>query len=217
MINFNLIQKMLVVSFRKIMRSAAEQITNFLEFIILIPLLIFFVKTSIFDSGFFLKGTILLLFLNTITVASSLGLSFVMKRKEGLFREILSSPSSNLSIFLGLITGNMVLLMFRNLILLVIVQIFGLGLSIFNATAILALSLIISPLIFFTALILSSSLENIRLLTVLMTLFTLTQFALSGILIAFKDLFWIAINPFAYAADLLNFVAGWTAPLIVLK
>ncbi len=208
MINFDLIARMIVISFRKIMRSKAEQVTNLLEFIILIPFIIFFVKTSIFDSSFFLKGTIMLLFFSTITAASSLGLSSILKRKEGFFREILSSPSSNMSIFLSLILGNMVLLLFRNLVILIIVQIFGLGLSIFNATAILALSLIISPLVFFIALILSSVIENIRLLTILMTIFTIAQFMLSGILIPFKDFFWVAVNPFAYAADLLIYAAG---------
>ncbi len=208
MINLNLILVMGRQSFVKMLRSKSENITSLLEFLIIIPLILFIVSTGIVGNDFLLRAAVLLLFLNTITLASSVGMSIIIKRKEGVYREILSSPSSNLSIFIGLVIGNVIFLFFRNAILLLIMEIFGIGLDFFTFFLLLFATVAISPVILLIAIIVSSKIENVRMLTVSATIFTVSQFILSGILVSFNELRWIVLNPLAFPADLLLFVAG---------
>lgn len=208
MSNTQIIKWMSIVSFKKLFRSKSEQITNLLELLILVPFFWFMGTAEVFGPGIFMKGVVLLMFVNSIMVANGLGISLIVKRKEGFFREVLSSPASNLSIFMGFFSQTIIMLFFRNFLILVLSFLLGLEANIAVMALVLLLSVVVSPLAMFFSIILSSIIENIRLLQITMTMVTLVQFFLSGILVPFRELSFVAANPFAYGADLLLAASG---------
>jgi len=137
------------------------------------------------------------------------GTSLIWDRQFGFLKEILVSPVSRLSIFLGKVLGGVTIALIQGIIVLLSGYFLGIQLTITSILLALLIMALISTIIVSAGLIIGSKMESFDSFNMVMSFLVLPMFLFSGALYPISNLpVWVTpillIDPLTYGVDALR-------------